>query len=85
MRFMLDTNTCIFVINNVAAVRARFVKEYPSGLAISALTEAELWFGVENNAKPEKMWKLSVLFSQQSKLCRLKRWLLRNMDVCASS
>ena len=54
MRFMLDTNTCIFAINKNAAVRARFVAEYPFGLAISAITEAELWFGVENSAKPEK-------------------------------
>jgi len=54
MRFMLDTNTCIFAINNNAAVRARLVAEYPIGIAISAITEAELWFGVENSAKPEK-------------------------------
>ena len=54
MRVMLDTNTCIFAINNNTAVRARFVAEYPIGLAISAITEAELWFGVENSAKPEK-------------------------------
>ena len=54
MRVMLDTNACIFVINNNAAIRARFVAEYPSGIAISAITEAELWYGVENSAKPEK-------------------------------
>ena len=54
MSVMLDTNTCIFAINNNAAVRARFVAEYPFGLAISSITEAELWFGVENSSKPEK-------------------------------
>jgi len=54
MRAMLDTNTCIFVINNNAAARARFIAEYPAGLAISAITEAELWYGVENSAFPEK-------------------------------
>ncbi|MCL2153022.1 MAG: type II toxin-antitoxin system VapC family toxin [Oscillospiraceae bacterium] len=54
MRFMLDTNTCIFAMKNNAVVRARFVAEYPSRLSISAITEAELWFGVENSAKPEK-------------------------------
>jgi tRNA(fMet)-specific endonuclease VapC len=51
---MLDTNTCIFTINKNTAIRARFVAEYPVGLAISVITEAELWFGVENSAKPEK-------------------------------
>jgi len=51
---MLDTNTCVFVINNVPAVRARFIAEYPFGLSISAITEAELWFGVENSDVPDK-------------------------------
>jgi len=54
VRVMLDTNTCIFAINNNAAVRARFIAEYPYGLSISAITEAELWFGVENSAASEK-------------------------------
>ena len=54
MRFMLDTNICIFAINNNAIVRSHFIEEYPAGLAISAITEADLWFGVENSAKPEK-------------------------------
>ena len=54
MRVMLDTKTCIFAINHNAAVRARLISEYPSGLAISAGTEAELWYGVENSAAPEK-------------------------------
>ena len=54
MRVMLDTNTCIFAMNNNIAVRSRFVAEYPLGLSISAITEAELWFGIENSAAPEK-------------------------------
>ena len=54
MRVMLDTNTCIFTINGNAAARARFVAEYSSGLSISAITEAELWFGIENSLAPEK-------------------------------
>jgi len=51
---MLDTNTCIFVINNKAAVRSRFIAEYPFGVSISTITEAELWFGIENSSAPEK-------------------------------
>jgi len=54
MRVMLDTNTCIFVINNNNAVRSRFIAEYPFGMAISAITEAELWYGIENSSRPEK-------------------------------
>ncbi len=55
MKYMLDTNTCIFVINkNNEKVRARFIAEHPFGLAISAITEAELWYGVENSKMPEE-------------------------------
>jgi len=51
---MLDTDTCIFVINNNRAVRSRFIAEFSSGLSISAITEAELWFGVENSSASAK-------------------------------
>lgn len=54
MRVMLDTNTCIFAINNNYIVRARFITEHPLGISISAICEAELWFGVENSKTPEK-------------------------------
>jgi tRNA(fMet)-specific endonuclease VapC len=55
MRFMLETNTCIFAINRTnKGLNTRFVAEYPSGLSISTITEAELWYGVENSSKPEK-------------------------------
>ena len=51
---MLDTNACIFAINNKRNVRDRFITEYPSGISISAITEAELWFGIENSGTPER-------------------------------
>jgi tRNA(fMet)-specific endonuclease VapC len=55
MKFMLDTNTCIFAMNRTnKELNTRFVAEYPSGLSISTITEAELWYGVENSSKSEK-------------------------------
>jgi tRNA(fMet)-specific endonuclease VapC len=51
---MLDTNTCIFAINGNVAVRARFIAEYPFGISVSTITEAELWFGVEGSINPIK-------------------------------
>jgi tRNA(fMet)-specific endonuclease VapC len=51
---MLDTNICIFAMKKNGAVISRFVAEQPSGVAISAITEAELRFGVENSANPAK-------------------------------
>ena len=50
MRFMLDTNICVFAIKNTPIVCSRFAAGQPFGLSISAITEAELWFGVENSA-----------------------------------
>ena len=47
---MLDTNICIFAMNDNPIVCSRFAAEQPFGLSISAITEAELWFGVENSA-----------------------------------
>ncbi len=55
MIFMLDTNTCIFIMNKRPDVCYRFYLEQPFGsLSISAITEAELWFGVENSSNTEK-------------------------------
>ena len=51
---MLDTNICIFAINNKHNVRARFIAEHPSGVSISTITEAELWYGIENSGTPER-------------------------------
>ena len=54
MKYMLDTNTCIFAINGNPIVRSRFVEEYPFGIAISTITEADLWYGIENSNAQEK-------------------------------
>jgi len=51
---MLDTNTCVYAINGNSSVRGRLVAEYPYGLSISTITEAELWFGVENSMNRTK-------------------------------
>jgi len=62
VKYMLDTNTCIFAINGNHSVRLRFMREYPSGLAVSAISEAELWYGVENSSCPEKNIEILLTF-----------------------
>ena len=55
MRYMLDTNTCIFLIKRKPAVvidRLRTLQ--PSDVGISAVTLAELMFGVAKSARPEQ-------------------------------
>ena len=47
IRYLLDTNICIYVINaRPAAVLARFVEQEVDGLGISAITASELYWGV---------------------------------------
>lgn len=47
IRYLLDTNICIYVINaRPATVLARFVEHEVDGLGISAITASELYWGV---------------------------------------
>jgi len=47
IRYLLDTNICIYVINpRPPAVLARFVSHEMDGLGISAITASELYWGV---------------------------------------
>ena len=62
MKYILDTNTCIFAINGNPHVRLQFTYEYPVGLAVSSITEAELWYGIENSAYREKNANILIKF-----------------------
>jgi tRNA(fMet)-specific endonuclease VapC len=56
MRYMLDTNTLIYVLNarpNHQAVLDRFDQEDPRQLCISSVTLAELRYGIEKSQKRE--------------------------------
>ena len=55
MRFLLDTNICIYMIkNNPPEVRRRFQGIAPGDVSISSVTIAELQYGVEKSAAKEK-------------------------------
>lgn len=55
MTYMLDTNICIFIIKNKpAGVLEHLKSKMGSGLAISAITLAELEHGVSASAYPER-------------------------------
>lgn len=50
MRYMLDTNICIYVIRKRPPQVMEAFRQYaPAGLGISSITAAELWFGVEKS------------------------------------
>ena len=55
MRYMLDTNIVIYAKNNrPEEVLKKFKKYEPSDLCVSAITMAELEYGVFNSSKPKQ-------------------------------
>jgi tRNA(fMet)-specific endonuclease VapC len=50
MELLLDTDTCIHLLRGTAAVVARAEKHRPGDLAVSAITQYELLYGVERCA-----------------------------------
>ena len=54
MRYLLDTNTCVFLMKNVETVVNNYKINNHLGIAISAITAAELHFGVYNSIHREK-------------------------------
>lgn len=56
MRFLLDTNICIYVINErPAAVLERFLVNEEAGLGISAITASELYWGVRKTGSQRNL------------------------------
>ncbi len=54
MKYMLDTNMCIYAQKGHESVISKIRDNYPDGIAISVITLAELEYGVKASAAPEK-------------------------------
>jgi tRNA(fMet)-specific endonuclease VapC len=55
MKYMLDTNICIYVIKQKpVVVLDRFSKTDISEISISSITLSELFYGVSKSSKPEQ-------------------------------
>lgn len=55
MKYLLDTNICIFAIKNKPPkVLQRIKAHWGTGITVSSLTVAELEFGIWNSAAPER-------------------------------
>ncbi|QXH36350.1 type II toxin-antitoxin system tRNA(fMet)-specific endonuclease VapC [Pseudomonas muyukensis] len=54
LRYMLDTNICIFTIKNKPQVVRDAFNRYHGQLAISTVTLMELIYGAEKSAAPER-------------------------------
>lgn len=70
LKFMLDTNTCIFTIKNrPVSVREAFTR-HQGQLCISTITLMELIYGAEKSSSPER--NLAVIESFAARLEVLK-------------
>lgn len=55
MRYLLDTNTCIYIIKrSPPKAHRRFTRLHVGDVGVSAITYCELQFGVANSSKPEE-------------------------------
>lgn len=71
MKYLLDTNACIAIVNGEPAkVRSRFQKEVQHGseLFVSSIAAFELWFGVAKSARIQENAALLEAFLQGSAL-----------------
>lgn len=58
MRFLLDTNICIYALKQNQTVLARLLAERPIDVGLSVITEAELRTGAAKSASAAKTTRL---------------------------
>ena len=54
MRYLLDTNTCIYAIKRRESVPGRLRELAPDDVAITTVTLAELWFGARKSSRSQQ-------------------------------
>ncbi len=76
MKYMLDTNICIYVMKKKQeTVLQRFRKELSSGLCISSITLAELEYGMKHSSDPVRNTEMLYRFLTP----------MRVLDFCAEA
>ena len=58
MRFLLDTDTCVFALRGNESVQERLAAADPESLAVSVVTLAELRYGAACSTRPEANHKV---------------------------
>ncbi len=53
MKYLLDTNTCIYALKLQGRVAERLRGHSPDDIGATIITVAELWFGARKSARPE--------------------------------
>jgi len=70
--YLLDTDTVSFAIRGVGRVGERLLQTGPSQVALSTVTEAELWFGAEKR-RSKRLFKLVEDFLDPLKILPFDR------------
>ena len=61
--YLLDTDTCIYLLNGVTQVKAHVAAVGVETLAVATVTQAELYFGAYNSARvDENLMRLEEFF-----------------------
>ena len=63
MKYLLDTDTVSYALRGVGRVAAKLERTQPGDLAVSSVTESELWYGVEKRGS-KKLRALVSAFLQ---------------------
>ena len=58
MKFLLDTDTCIYALKQAPAVLKNLLAHSPEDIALSVITEGELRTGAVKSASPAKTLRL---------------------------
>ncbi len=75
--YLLDTDTVSFAIRGVGSVGDRLREAEPSQIAVSVITEAELWFGVRKLAS-KRLERAVVAFLSAVSVLELDRLAARS-------
>lgn len=54
MKFLLDTDTCVFILREHAPTLRLLADRGPGACAVSVITVAELWFGARRSNSPAR-------------------------------
>jgi tRNA(fMet)-specific endonuclease VapC len=54
VRYLLDTNTCVYVLKRRSGPLQRLRGLTPDDVAVSTVTLAELWFGARKSSRPDR-------------------------------
>ena len=56
MRYLLDTNTCSYVLRGIASVIERLETKVPSDISVTTITLGEAWSGCLRSSAPSR-WR----------------------------